>query len=179
MADQRAAIQGTCLEPSIRRRIAAVILDNLGKVVAREQLIEGAIDPRTGRRPENWHQRVLELHIAKGYTILSWCNRGELRIAENLMPTDQRIEIAARHPRPTADTGEKVLSIYDRRHARTESDICCGLRDGDSDPLVGGDGRARPRPSHSSRVARRNRCSRPVQVTDAMVGLQAVRSHAR
>lgn len=133
----------------------------------------------TGRTPENWHQRLLELHIAKGYTILSWCNCGELRIAENLMPTDQRIEIAARHPRPTADTAEKVLSIHDRRHAWTESDICCGLRDGDSDPLVGGDGQARPRPSHASRVARRNRCSRPLQVTDAMVGLQAVRSHAR
>lgn len=73
--------------------------------------------------------------MAKGSTILSWRNRGDLRISENLMPNDARVETAARRPRPTADAGEKVLSIHGNRHTSRERDICRGLRDGDIGPV--------------------------------------------
>lgn len=36
-------------------------MDNIGKVVTREQIIKVATDPKTGRIPENWHQRLSEL----------------------------------------------------------------------------------------------------------------------
>lgn len=84
--------------------------------------------------------------MAKGYTIPSWRNRGDLRISENLMPNDARVETAARRPRPTADAGEKVLSIHGNRHTSRERDICRGLRDGDIGPVGGGT--VKPPPDH-------------------------------
>lgn len=70
MDDRNATIQGSYEQPSIRARLEAFFLDNLGKV---------ATNPKTGRVPENWHQRLSELRTDKGYTILSWRNRGDLR----------------------------------------------------------------------------------------------------
>lgn len=75
MEDRNAAVRGPYLQRSIRARIEAFFLDNLGRVVTREQLIEVATDPTTGRVPENWHQRLSELRTDMGYTILSWRNR--------------------------------------------------------------------------------------------------------
>ena len=138
MADKSATIRGPYLQPSIRARIEAFFLDNLGKVVTREQLIEVATDPETGQIPENWHQRLSELRTDMGYTILSWRNRGELRISEYLMPNDERRATTARRSRPTADTWESVLSIHDNRCAWTEGGIHCALRNGDIDPVGGG-----------------------------------------
>lgn len=62
---------------SVKKRIEALFLDNLGKVLTREQIIEAATDPDSGLQPENWHQRLSELRTDDGYTILSW------RIGEN------------------------------------------------------------------------------------------------
>ena len=61
MEDRNAKIKGPYTQRSIRARIEAFFLDNLGKVATREQLIEVATDPVTGRQPENWHQRLSEL----------------------------------------------------------------------------------------------------------------------
>ena len=138
MADRNATIRGPYLQPSIRARIEAFFLDNLGKVVTREQLIEVATDPKTGQVPENWHQRLSELRTDMGYTILSWRNRGELRISEYLMPNDERRSTAGRRTRPTVDTWEKVLSTHDNRCAWVEGRIRCALRSGDLDPVGGG-----------------------------------------
>lgn len=66
--DRNATVKGPYLQSSIQARIEAFFLDNLGKVATREQLIEVATDPRTGKSPENWHQRLSELRIDKGYT---------------------------------------------------------------------------------------------------------------
>lgn len=56
MAGSRdATIIGTYTQSSVRRRIEAFFLDNLGKIATRDQLVEVARDPETGRAPENWH----------------------------------------------------------------------------------------------------------------------------
>ena len=45
-------------DKSIKKRIEALFLDNIGKVITREQILEVATDPITGKQPENWHQRL-------------------------------------------------------------------------------------------------------------------------
>lgn len=138
MADRDAVIHGPYEQRSIRARIEAFFLDNLGKVATREQLIEVATDPTTGRVPENWHQRLSELRTDKGYTILSWRNRGDLRVSEYMMPNAERRSTASRRTRPDARTWEQVLERHDQRCAWTESGVTCGLRNGDVDPVGGG-----------------------------------------
>ena len=138
MTDRNATIQGPYHQRSIRERIEAFFLDNLGKVATREQLIEVATDPRTGRVPENWHQRLSELRTDKGYTILSWRNRGDLKQSEYMMPNAERRATAAPRTRPTAATWKKVLAEHDHRCAWMEGSIKCGLRNGDIDPVGGG-----------------------------------------
>lgn len=138
MEDRNAIIRGPYLQRSIRARIEAFFLDNLGRVATREQLVEVATDPTTGRVPENWHQRLSELRTDMGYTILSWRNRGDLRMSEYMMPNSERRSTAARRTRPNAATWKKVLALHDRRCAWTEGGVICGLRDGDIDPVGGG-----------------------------------------
>ena len=138
MEDKNAAVKGPYLQRSIRMRIEAFFLDNLGKVATREQLIEVATDPRSGRVPENWHQRLSELRTDKGYTILSWRNRGELRVSEYMMPNAERRATAARRRRPSAATWQKALAAHDDRCAWDEGGTKCGLRSGDIDPVGGG-----------------------------------------
>ena len=135
---RNATVGGPYLQRSIRARIEAFFLDNLGKIVTREQLLEVATDPRTGRTPENWHQRLSELRTDKGYTILSWRNRGELRVSEYLMPNAERRATAAKRTRPLAATWRQVLESHDHRCAWAEGEVRCGLRDGDIDPVGGG-----------------------------------------
>ena len=144
MEDRNAQIQGPYMQRSIRARIEAFFLDNLGKVATREQLIEVATDPRTGRVPENWHQRLSELRTDFGYTILSWRNRGDLRRSEYMMPNAERRSVAARRTRPNAAIWTQVLQQHDHRCAWSEGGITCGLRNGDIDPVGGGTVRLTP-----------------------------------
>jgi len=138
MEDRNAKIKGPYTQCPIRARIEAFFLDNLGKVATREQLIEVATDPVTGRIPENWHQRLSELRTDKGYTILSWRNRGDLKISEYMMPNAERRQTASKRTRPNAATWEQVLKEHDYSCAWSEGGITCGLREGDIDPVGGG-----------------------------------------
>ena len=144
MADRNAEIRGPYRQRSVRARIEAFFLDNLGKVATREQLIEVATDPVTGRVPENWHQRLSELRTEKGYTILSWRNRGDLRISEYMMPNAERRSTAGRRMRPNAAVWQKVLEAHDYRCAWAEGGVVCRLRQGDVDPVGGGTVRLAP-----------------------------------
>ena len=138
IADRDAVIQGPYNQRSIRDRIEAFFLDNLGKVATREQLIEVATDSRTAHVPENWHQRLSELRTDKGYTILSWRNQGDLRVSEYMMPNAERRPTTSRRTRPNANTWEEVLARYNNRCSWTEDGIICGLQNGDIDPVGGG-----------------------------------------
>jgi len=144
MDDRNAKIKGPYTQRSIRARIEAFFLDNLGKIATREQLIEVATDPITGRQPENWHQRLSELRTEKGYTILSWRNRGDLKISEYMMPNAERRKTAARRTRPNAATWTEVLEQYKYKCAWSEAGFICGLRNGDIDPVGGGTVRLTP-----------------------------------
>ncbi|RIQ21623.1 restriction endonuclease, partial [Salmonella enterica subsp. enterica serovar Newport str. CFSAN000835] len=56
-------------QESVSKRIEALFLNNIGKIVTREQIIRAATNPITGKQPENWHQRLSELRTDKGYTL--------------------------------------------------------------------------------------------------------------
>lgn len=138
MENRNATIKGPYTQKSIKARIEAFFLDNLGKIVTREQLIEVSTDPESGRVPENWHQRLSELRTDMGYTILSWRNRGHLKQSEYLMPNSERRQAAAPRKRPTAKTWKMVLENHGHRCAWTEGGFTCSLRNGDIDPIGGG-----------------------------------------
>ena len=139
-----AVIRGPYTQGSIRARIEAFFLDNIGKIATREQLIEVATDPVTGRQPENWHQRLSELRTDYGYTILSWRNRGDLRISEYLMPTSERRDTTSGRVRPTTSVWRAVLEEADFRCAWDQDGQICGLRESDIDPIGGGTVRLTP-----------------------------------
>lgn len=139
-----AVVKGPYMQNSVRARIEAFFLDNIGKVATREQIIEVATNPRTGVQPENWHQRLSELRIDYGYTILSWRNRGDLKVSEYLMPTDEKRDSMARRIRPTASAWSEALEAADFRCAWIDDGQLCGLRQGDIDQVGGGTVRLTP-----------------------------------
>jgi hypothetical protein len=137
-------VKGPYTQKSVKKRIEALFLDNVGKVLAREQIIEAARDPATGKAPENWHQRLSELRTDDGYTILSWRNRGDLKVEEYLMPHIEKREKAAKRIKPTKGTWLKVLERAGRACEWDEAGEKCGLAEGGSDPVGGGTVRLTP-----------------------------------
>lgn len=137
-AREDAVIRGVYGQRSVRARIEAFFLDNIGRVATREQIVQVATDPITGRAPENWHQRLSELRTDYSYTILSWRNRGDLRVSEYMMPTAERRTMAARRVRPTPAAWQRALAEASYRCCWNESGQVCGLRNGDVDPIGGG-----------------------------------------
>jgi hypothetical protein len=133
-------------QKSVKKRIEALFLDNIGKVITREQIIEVAIDPKTKKQPENWHQRLSELRTDNGYTILSWRNRGWLRVEEYLMPSSAKRPTAGKRVRPNQETWEAVLQRANNACEWTEGNEMCGLKEGAID-LVGG-GKVKLTPDH-------------------------------
>ena len=144
MEREHAVIHGVYNPPTVRKRIEAFFLDNIGKIATREQIMEVARDPKTGKSPENWHQRLSELRTDSGYTILTWRNRGDLRISEYLMPTSEKRPTAAKRIRPDAKVWQSVLESANYRCAWADDGQPCGLRDGDIDPVGGGTVRLSP-----------------------------------
>lgn len=125
-------------QKTIRSRIEALFLDNLGKVVTREQIIEVAKDPETGAEPENWHQRLSELRTDAGYTILSHRDRSELSLQEYLMPHNNKRPGAGKRVLPTQETWNAVLRRANHRCEWTEGGVPCLLKEGDIDTIGGG-----------------------------------------
>lgn len=144
MERKEAVIHGQYKQKSVRARIEAFFLDNVGKIATREQIMEVARDPKTGRAPENWHQRLSELRTDYGYTILSWRNRGDLKVSEYLMPTTEKRQNAGKRVRPDAKIWQAVLKAANYRCAWDEGGIRCNLRDGEIDPVGGGTVRLSP-----------------------------------
>jgi hypothetical protein len=131
-------IKGKYTQKSVKERIEALFLDNIGKVITREQIITVATDPKTQKQPENWHQRLSELRTDNGYTILSWRNRGWLRVEEYLMPSSEKRPTAGKRVRPDKDTWEVVLQRAHNACEWTEGNEICGLKEGETDPVGGG-----------------------------------------
>jgi hypothetical protein len=139
-------IKGPYKQKSVKRRIEALFLDNIGKVLVRRQIIQAAKDPRTGEEPENWHQRLSELRTDDGYTILSWRNRGDLKVQEYLMPYSTKRPKAGKRVKPNNRTWMIILENAGYRCAWSEGGHRCGLKEGDIDPVGGG--RVKLTPDH-------------------------------
>lgn len=128
----------------MKRRIEAFFLDNIGRIATREQIIRVAKDPETEKIPENWHQRLSELRTDDGYTILTWRNRGDLRVSEYLMPTDQKRPATSKRVKIGPQAWQTVLRRANYRCEWEEGVDVCGLRDGEIDPIGGGTVRLTP-----------------------------------
>lgn len=133
---------------TIKQRIEALFLDNIGHVVTREQIIEVARDPKTGHEPENWHQRLSELRTDDGYTILSARDRGDLKVSEYLLLTSGKRKGAGKRVRPDRETWQAVLDRAGHACEWKEGGQRCGLREGEID-LIGG-GTVRLTPDHKT-----------------------------
>jgi len=125
-------------QKSVLQRIEAFFLDNLGRIATREQIQEVARDPRTGKIPENWHQRLSDLRCIHGYTINSWRNRGDLRVMEYVMPSAEKRATARPRVRPSPTTWKAVLARCNSTCEWNEGGETCNLREGDTDPIGGG-----------------------------------------
>lgn len=110
----------------------------------REQIIEAARDPITQREPENWHQRLSELRTDAGYTILSWRNRGDLKVQEYLMPTSEKRPKINKRVRPDDKVWLEILEKANYACEWEQDGIRCELKDGDLDPIGGGTTRLTP-----------------------------------
>jgi hypothetical protein len=139
-------VNGPYNQKSVKKRIEALFLENLGKILTREQIIEAAKDPLTGSQPENWHQRLSELRTDDGYTILTWRNRGDLKVQEYLMLNAQKRPGASKRVKPTNKTWQEVLNRANYACEWNESGQKCGLVEGDIDPISGG--RVKLTPDH-------------------------------
>ncbi len=125
-------------QKSVRARLEAMFLNNVGLVVTRAQILAAARDPETGKEPENWHQRLSELRTDRGYTILSWRDWSALRPEEYVLASAERREIAAKRVRPTPATWAAVLARAGTACEWREDGQLCGLKEGALDPIGGG-----------------------------------------
>lgn len=125
-------------QKSIKRRIEALFLDNIGKVIDREQILKVAKDPKTGKEPENWHQRLSELRTDDGYTILSWRDRSDLKVQEYLMPHSRKRPTAGKRIKPTPETWMVILRRANFCCEWNEGGEICGLKEGEIDSIGGG-----------------------------------------
>lgn len=135
--------KGPYQQPSVRKRIEALFLDNLGLVLTSDTIQEAARDPQTGRNPENWHQRFSELRTDFGYTILTNRDRPDLKPGEYLMLTAERRPTAASRVRPTTATWQQVLRRANNACEWDEGGACL-LAEGAIDPVGGGTVRLTP-----------------------------------
>jgi hypothetical protein len=133
-----ATVDKTYEQRTIRARIEALFLDNIGKIVTHELILQVAKDPKTGVEPENWHQRLSELRTDKGYTILSHRDTPELKISEYMMPSPERRRIADKRVRPDKNTWQDVLKRANHQCEWGEDGMPCQLKEGDIDPVGGG-----------------------------------------
>jgi hypothetical protein len=125
-------------QKSVRARVEALFLANIGLVVTRDQIRAAAQDPKTGKDPENWHQRLSELRTDHGYTILSWRDWSELAPQEYIMPTEEKREIASKRVYPSKDCWAKVISRSGNACEWSEDGQRCNLDAGAIDSIGGG-----------------------------------------
>ncbi len=135
--NQGRAIVGSYAQTSIKGRIEAFFLENLGKVATRDQIIEVARQGGT-EDPENWHQRLSELRTDDGYTILSNRDDRRLRVGEYVMISADRRRGAGKRVLPTKETWKAVLHRAQSSCEWNEGNEHCGLKDGEVDPIGGG-----------------------------------------
>lgn len=137
-------VKGPYLQKSVRRRIEALFLDNIGKIITRAQILEVAKNPQTQEIPENWHQRLSELRTDAGYTILSARDRSGLGVSEYVLVTAKRMAKASDRIKPAEATWAAVLERCKHTCEWEEGGVRCDLAEGVIDPVGGGTVRLTP-----------------------------------
>ncbi|EXJ25066.1 TPA: restriction endonuclease [Vibrio parahaemolyticus] len=132
------SVSKTYTQKSIKQRLEAFFIDNVGKIVTNDMLIQVARDPVTGKDPENWHQRLSELRTDSGYTILSKRDRSFLAVGEYILQSTQRRESAGKRVLPTREAWAAVLKRADNCCEWNDSGELCRLKEGERDPIGGG-----------------------------------------
>ncbi|MBU3190157.1 restriction endonuclease [Clostridium bowmanii] len=125
-------------QKTIIKRIEALFLNNVGKIVTNTQLVEVAKDPITGKEPENWHQRLSELRTNYGYTILSQRDRCGLKLGEYLLVSIEKREKINKRVYPSKECWKKILKRANNCCEWSEGGVICDLKEGDIDPIGGG-----------------------------------------
>ena len=123
---------------SVIKRIEAFLLDNVGKVITREMLVQVSKNPVTGKEPENWHQRLSELRVNHGYTILSNRDRASLSVGEYMLESPERRAIPNKRVKPSRKTWQEILEKANHTCQWNLGDELCNLRNGEVDPIGGG-----------------------------------------
>ena len=119
---------------NVKGRIRQFLIENVGRVVTRDQIQDAARNPETGVIPENWHQRLSELRVDEGYDILSWRDRENLKPGEYLLAS----ATPSRPAKPRAVLGRQEREqLFERDNWTCQWDGC-GLKKGDIDPVGGG-----------------------------------------
>lgn len=122
---------------SVSKRIESLFLDNVNKIITRDQIQQVIKNEITGNVPENWHQRLSELRTDKGYTILSHRDKRELMISEYVM-TDEPRRLSVKRLVPSTNAWKQVLNRSNHSCEWVADGEICGLKDGDIDPIGGG-----------------------------------------
>lgn len=125
-------------QKTIKKRIEAMFLDHVGEIVTNHDLVEVSRDPKTGTEPENWHQRLSELRTDDGYTILSNRDRKELKVGEYVLLSTEKRKKVNKRVKPSPSCWAKVLKRANYRCEWCEGGVTCGLKEGDIDPIGGG-----------------------------------------
>lgn len=125
-------------QSSIKKRLEAFFLDNVGKIVTREMIVQVSKNPKTGKEPENWHQRLSELRTDDGYTILSKRDRVFLSVEEYMLESVNKRPSAGKRVLPTKETWEAILANSGYCCEWKDGGTVCGLKDGDIDQIGGG-----------------------------------------
>ncbi len=76
--------------------------------------------------------------------LLSWRNRGWLRVEEYLMPSADKREQAGKRVKPTRETWEQILDRAKHCCEWSEDGRVCLLKEGEVDPIGGGKVRLTP-----------------------------------
>jgi hypothetical protein len=145
---QEGAVSKKYGQSSVRGRIEAFLLDNVGRVVTRGMIQEVARDPSTGEAPENWHQRLSELRTDSGYRILTSRDDRRLKVSEYLLASASKLPVQNKRVRPTPEAWRAVLDRADHACEWDEDGTRCSLKAGDIDPIGGGT--VHLTPDHSS-----------------------------
>lgn len=118
---------------TVRSRLRDAFTQNLGRVLTREQLAKVAGDA------ENWHQRLSELRVDEGYTILSHRDLpGQLTLGEYMMPSPKQRAVTSKRVKPSSATWKQVLENAGHACEWSEDGQACGLAQGAVDPIGGG-----------------------------------------
>jgi hypothetical protein len=125
-------------QSSVIKRIEAFLLDNVGKIVTRQQIQEVSRNPKTGELPENWHQRVSELRTDHGYTIQTSRDTEELKGSQYRLVSAEKRTSAGKRVKINPKTWKAVLERAGDTCEWEDGGIRCGLKAGDMDPIGGG-----------------------------------------